>query len=57
MKLTVNGVSDGGAITVTRTDDQNSEPKAMPLIGNGAVSANLNNTAKDTFTMINSPVR
>jgi len=49
VKLTVNGVSDGGAITVTRTDDQNSEPKAMPLIGNGAVSANLNNTTKDSL--------
>ena len=57
MELTVNGVSDGEAITVTRTDDQNSEPETLLLTGNRAVSANLNNTAKDTFTMINSPVR
>ena len=57
MELTANGVSDGEAITVTQTDDQNSEPETLLLTGNRAVSANLNNTAKDTFTMINSPVR
>ena len=57
MELTANGVSDGEAITVTRTDDQNSEPETLLLTGNRAVSANLNNTTKDTFTMTNSPVR
>ena len=57
MELTANGVSDGEAITVTRTDDQNSEPETLLLTGNRAVSANLNNTTKDAFTMTNSPVR
>ena len=50
VKLTVSGVPEGGAITVTQTDDQGSGAKTLPLTGNGEVSVTLDNTTtKYTF--------
>ena len=53
VKLTVSGVPKGSAVTVTQTDDQNSEAKILALTGNGEVSVSLSNTtAKYTFTVV-----
>ena len=51
VKLTVSGVPEGGAVTVTQTDDQGSKAKTLDLTGNGNISVSLSNTtAKYTFT-------
>lgn len=52
VKLTVSGVPEGGTVTVTQTDDQGSDTKALGLTGNGNISVSLGNTtATYTFTV------
>ncbi len=52
VKLTVSGVPEGGAVTVTQTDDQGSAAKTLELATNGEVSVSLpNTTATYTFTV------